>query len=122
MLRLPIQVPLADGQADSGELIDNDWSTGGAIFCRYEIIRDVGWDGSYFLGFEDVDISMRAKESGWRVVIVPSALAFHTGESTRTSTIAAYYATRNQLWFARRHRARRVQALLTAYLLLLLCR
>jgi GT2 family glycosyltransferase len=126
ILRLPIQVPLRDkhndGKVSPAELLDNDWAAGAAIFCRHEVIRDVGWDGSYFLGIEDVDISMRAKKSGWRVVIVAPAIASHTGESTRTSTILAYYNTRNQLWFTRRYRDRRVQALLTGYLLLRLCR
>lgn len=124
VLGLPVQVPLKskiDNKIATG-LLDNDWATGGAIFCRSEVIRDVGWDGSYFLGFEDVDISMRAKNKGWRVVVVPSATAFHTGESTRTLGIAAYYAARNQLWFARKHRDRRAQVLITTYLLLLLCR
>ena len=126
VLRRPISVPLKDsqvhGEAGLDVLLDNDWAAGAAIFCRHEIIRDIGWDGSYFLGVEDVDICMRAKKSGWRVVTIPSAIAFHTGESTRTSSITAYYAPRNQLWFVRRYHDKRVQALVTAYLLLVLCR
>jgi N-acetylglucosaminyl-diphospho-decaprenol L-rhamnosyltransferase len=125
-LQLPVQVPLSGNgigsDIDPGRLLDNDWATGGAIFCRHEVIRDIGWDGSYFLSFEDVDISMRAKRDGWRVVIVPSAIAFHSGESTRKSTTSAYYGMRNSLWFARKYNNRRVQAMLTAYLLLRLCR
>jgi len=125
-LRLPVQVPLRSHIVDHGQgaaaLIDNDWATGGAIFCRHEVIRDVGWDGSYFLSFEDVDISLRAKKSGWRVVVVPSAIAFHSGESTRKSALAVYYSMRNPLWFARKYSSRSVQALLTVYLLLVLCR
>jgi len=126
IVHLPIQVPLRDRSVDrkisSPEVIDNDWATGGAIFCRHEIIENVGWDGSYFLSFEDVDISMRTKKSGWRVVVVPSAIAMHSGESTKPSTTSAYYSMRNALWFARRFHNRRVQALLTVYLLLRLCR
>jgi len=126
ILRLPIKVPLRDknnkGEIIPAELLDNDWAAGAGVFCRHEVIRDVGWDGSYFLGIEDVDICMRAKKSGWRVVIVAPAIASHTGESTRTETIAAYYGPRNQLWFTRKYRDRRVQALLTVYLLLSLFR
>jgi GT2 family glycosyltransferase len=125
-LQLPISVPLkgsrVDGKTSPTELLDNDWAPGAVIFCRHEVIRDVGWDGSYFLGVEDIDICIRAKKGGWRVVVVPSAIAFHAGESTRTPAITAYYAQRNSLWFARKHHNRRVQALLTVYLLLLLCR
>jgi GT2 family glycosyltransferase len=126
VLHRPISVPLKDshpnGKASLDALLDNDWVGGAAIFCRHEVIRDIGWDGSYFLGVEDVDICMRAKKSGWRVVAIPSAIAFHTGESTRTPAITAYYAPRNQLWFIRKYHDRRVQALITAYLLLVLCR
>jgi N-acetylglucosaminyl-diphospho-decaprenol L-rhamnosyltransferase len=126
ILRLPIKVPLRDKDNDGkmipAELLDNDWAAGTGIFCRHEVIRDVGWDGSYFLGIEDVDICMRAKKSGWRVVIVAPAIASHTGESTRTETITAYYSARNRLWFTRKYHDRRVQALLTAYLLLSLFR
>jgi N-acetylglucosaminyl-diphospho-decaprenol L-rhamnosyltransferase len=126
ILHLPILKPepscSADHAMSQADPIDVDWATGSAIFCRYEVIRDVGWDGSYFLGFEDVDIATRAKKRGWRVVIVPSATAFHSGESTRRRPASAYYDMRNALWFARRHHRSRTQALLTAYLLLLLCR
>ena len=125
-VRMPIQVPLhpkpSEGQSEGLDLIDNDWATGGAIFCRAEVVREVGWDGSFFLSFEDVDISLRAKNRGWRVVVVPSATAYHTGESTRESSSSKYYGMRNAIWFARRHRDRRVQALLTIYLFMRLCR
>jgi N-acetylglucosaminyl-diphospho-decaprenol L-rhamnosyltransferase len=126
ILRRPIRKLLSDGHADgkvnSADLIENDWATGAAIFCRHEVIRDIGWDGSYFLGVEDVDISMRAKKSGWRIVSVPSAIAFHSGESTRATAMSAYYAPRNMLWFARKYRHKRLQVLITAYLVLILCR
>lgn len=125
VVRLPIQIPLkgrADFSGDPAELIDNDWATGGVIFCRYEVVRDIGWDGSYFLTYEDVDISMRAKRAGWRVVVVPSAVAFHSGEATKSSSASSYYGVRNAIWFARRYHGRRIQVMLTAYLLMLLCR
>jgi GT2 family glycosyltransferase len=136
ILRLPIRVPLRQskmhrivtdnvGTVDiqsPGGVIDNEWATGCAIFCRSEIIRDIGWDGSYFLTYEDADISMRTSRSGWRVVTVPSALAYHTGESTRPRALSAYYGTRNTIWFSRKYRSRPRQILLTFYLLLLLFR
>lgn len=125
-LRLPINVPLKESRVDDKisqtELLDNEWATGSAVFCRHEVIRDVGWDGSYFLSVEDVDICIRAKKRGWRVVVAPDAMAFHTGESTRTFTAAAYYSMRNALWFTRRYHNRRTHTLLTLYLVVLLCR
>jgi N-acetylglucosaminyl-diphospho-decaprenol L-rhamnosyltransferase len=122
ILRLPVQVPRqhsgAGRSVEAAQPIDNDWATGGVVFCRHELIRDIGWDGVYFLGFEDVDISMRARMHGWRIVVVPSAIAFHSGSTTRTSASASYYGARNSLWFARRYWSRCVQVLLSSYLLL----
>jgi GT2 family glycosyltransferase len=134
--RLPIRVPLqqprrrstatnnagADDIESADEVIDNDWATGCAIFCRNEIIRDIGWDGSYFLTWEDADISMRTLMSGWRVVTVPTALAYHTGESTRPRALSSYYSMRNSIWFSRKYRSRSRQILLTFCLFLLLFR
>jgi GT2 family glycosyltransferase len=135
-VRLPIRLPLrqskghgtetgdpgADDVQSIGDVIDTEWATGCAIFCRNEIVRDIGWDGSYFLTWEDADISMRTKRSGWRVVTVPSALAYHSGESTRSSIISAYYSMRNPIWFSRKYWSRPRQILLTSYLFLLLFR
>lgn len=121
ILRRPIQVPISDSyirdQADGSGLIDNDWATGAGIFCRNTVIREVGWDGSYFLTFEDVDICLRAKRGGWRVVVVPSAIAFHTGESTRRPAMSSYYGMRNMLWFARKYHGKSVQVLTTIFLI-----
>ena len=136
ILQRPIRVPLrqsrrhrtvtvgagADDIQSTGGVIDNEWATGCAIFCRSEIIRDIGWDGSYFLTYEDADISLRTSRSGWRVVTVPTALAYHTGESTRPRPLSAYYGMRNSIWFFRKYRNRPRQILLTFYLLLLLIR
>ena len=122
----PIQVPMTPGRATSAEIlgqpIDTDWVSGAALFCRREVVTDVGWDGSYFLSVEDVDISIRAKGSGWRVVTVPTAVAVHSGESTRTSIASAYYQSRNVIWFSRKYRNRRVQCLLTWYRIAILFR
>jgi len=128
--RLPIRVPLPQpkghdtateeaGTSDvqsTGEVIDNEWATGCAIFCRNEIIRDIGWDGSYFLQYEDTDISIRTRRSGWRVVTMPSALAYHTGDSTGSHALTAYYSMRNPIWFSRKYWSRPRQILLTFYL------
>ena len=130
LLRLPVRIPLpksAEEQGNpaacpTGEVIDNEWATGCAMFCRSEIIRDIGWDGSYFLGYEDVDISLRARKGGWRVATAPTALAYHDGESTRSSTMGGYYGMRNSIWFFRKYWDRPRQVLLTFYLALLLFR
>jgi GT2 family glycosyltransferase len=36
-----------------------------------------GWDTSFFLDYEDLDLFLRAWQRGWRCVTVPSARVFH---------------------------------------------
>jgi GT2 family glycosyltransferase len=135
-VRLPIRAPIpqpaghstvtdgagTDNIQSSGEVIDNEWVIGCAVFCRNEVIRDIGWDGSYFLRCEDLDISMRTRRSGWRVVKVTSALAYHTGEATGSHAASGYHGMRNSIWFSRKYWSRPRQILLTFYLVLLLVR
>ena len=136
IMRRPVRVPLRqpkqhdtvlsdartrENQSNS-EVIDNDWVTGCAIFCRSEIIRNIGWDGSYFLMYEDADITMRAKRCDWRVVTVPSAIAYHSGDSTTPNGMSPYYGARNLIWFSRKYWNRTSQILLTLYVILLLFR
>jgi N-acetylglucosaminyl-diphospho-decaprenol L-rhamnosyltransferase len=126
ILRVPVNIPprraCIQRMAADVTLVDNEWALGAGIFCRREVVTDIGWDGSFFLGHEDIDICLRAKKSGWRVVVASPAVAFHTGESTRTPCLETYYSARNSLWFARKHHYRGVRTLLTARILLRLCR
>lgn len=51
---------------------------GCAIVIRAEVIDRIGYfDNDYFAYLEDVDYSLRAKEAGWRLDVVPSARVRH---------------------------------------------
>ena len=86
VVRWPIQVPLSANRATSAEIlsepIDTDWVSGAALFCRREVIRDVQWDGSYFLSVEDVDISMRTKGIWLACRNCSLCCGLYSGEST----------------------------------------
>jgi len=84
-------------------LSECDWVTGAALFCRHEVFESIGFDGSYFLGFEDVDIGYRANLNGWRVVVVSAAIATHPARTTLKGARPVYYGMRNQIWFSRRY-------------------
>jgi N-acetylglucosaminyl-diphospho-decaprenol L-rhamnosyltransferase len=94
-----------------------DWVTGAALFCRYEVLESVGFDGSYFLGVEDVDFGYRAKLCGWRVVLLSEDLTTHSARATLGGARPVYYGIRNQIWFARRHGSFVCSAALTILLL-----
>lgn len=77
-----------------------EWVTGAAILMRHEVAHQVGFDASYFLGSEDVDLCLRARAAGWRVLCCGAAEFIHHGSRTIGRTWY-YYAARNRVWFAR---------------------
>lgn len=95
------------------------WVTGAAMFCRREVVTEVGFDGSYFLGSEDADLCDRVAEAGWKVAVV-DARAYHEGGATMTGGRAQYYTLRNRIWFARKRRTRLAALVWTAWTALVL--
>lgn len=56
---------------------------GAAMLTRKESFFDLGkFDKNFFASFEDVDIGWRAWLWGYRVVLVPSSVVYHTGGQT----------------------------------------
>jgi len=56
---------------------------GAAMLIRKESFFDLGkFDKNFFASFEDVDMGWRAWLWGYRVVLVPSSVVYHTGGQT----------------------------------------
>lgn len=83
--------------------VECTWVTGAIMFVRGEVMRDIGFDGSFFLGAEDVDLCLRARRAGWRVLCCGDSPAIHHGALTITGPWWWYYGTRNRVWLARTH-------------------
>jgi N-acetylglucosaminyl-diphospho-decaprenol L-rhamnosyltransferase len=64
-----------------------DWVSGAFMLLRRAAFDEVGgFDASYFMYFEDMDLCLRLARAGWRVVLEPRAIVEHTvGASTRTA-------------------------------------
>jgi hypothetical protein len=76
--------------------------TGGAMFLRAEALRRVGlFDPRYFAYYEDLDLSVRLWEAGYRLVYAPEAVLYHKfsaslgGDSPQK--IALFYRNRLRL-------------------------
>lgn len=94
---------------DSGNLpLDNeglygqlDWLPGAALFFPRQVLIDVGFfNPGYFIYFEDVEWSLRARRKGYSLKYCPSAIVFHEGEKAirkTTSEVRTYYPLRNHL-------------------------
>jgi GT2 family glycosyltransferase len=52
--------------------------SGACMLVKREVIENIGlWDEAYFLHCEDLDLCMRFRQKGWRVMFVPAARVFH---------------------------------------------
>ncbi len=57
--------------------------TGGAMFLRARALKEVGlFDPGYFAYYEDLDLSLRLREAGYRLLYVPGAVVYHRFSST----------------------------------------
>ena len=70
-----------------------DWVSGAAMLLRREAAERVGgFDESYFMYVEDVDICWRLKEAGYRVVYDPAMrLIHHIGRTSSQQSVRMLY-------------------------------
>ncbi len=77
--------------------------SGCALFLPVDAIGAVGlFDEGYFLYYEDADYSLRAKKSGFRLLIAPKAVVVH-GERSSGNPEKVYWLVRSGLRFFRLH-------------------
>lgn len=63
--------------------LDVDWLQGACLALPRRVYEALGgFDESFFLFAEDVDLCQRAGQAGWRVVYLPSACVTHHGSSS----------------------------------------
>lgn len=83
---------------------DADWLDGALLVLRPDALERVGYlDERYFLYFEEVDLCLRIRQSGFRVECVPAAVA-----SQASPGVPVYLAARNWLLLVRRFAPDRV--------------
>ena len=72
---------------------------GGAVLLRTAYLRDVGlFDPTYFLYYEDFDLSWRGRSSGWTYRYVPTSVVFHEHaySSKAGSSFFRFWVDRNR--------------------------
>jgi GT2 family glycosyltransferase len=94
---------------------------GAAMFIRTSIMSDIGMlDENLFFYNEDLDICLRAKKSGYKVIYAPIASVFHYGglSSKKKRNMAVYVeGIRGGLYFCRKHYNKAVYQLYRAFIL-----
>ncbi len=83
-----------------------DIAPGAAIMVRREVFEQIGFlDEAFYLYYEEADWCLRARQGGYKILAVPSAIIWHRVSATlgQTSPVIDYYMARNQLRFIAKH-------------------
>lgn len=86
--------------------LDVDQVIGAYLIVRREVFDSLkGFDERFFVYFEEVDFSIRAKHAGWRVVYFAETQAIHIGGGTTNQIKASrlFYTLRSRLLFSFKH-------------------
>ncbi|MBI2462644.1 MAG: glycosyltransferase family 2 protein [Candidatus Spechtbacteria bacterium] len=94
--------------ANKSDYFETEFITGCAMLARRKVAQRVGeWDERFFLYFEDVDYSLRAKDLGWKLHIIPSAKIWHKVSATALGKVGSpkilYYHHRNGMLITKLH-------------------
>ena len=93
-------------EPDGPEFADDrsiDSFTGGAVVFRSKFLEDTGgFDESYFLYYEDVDLARRGSALGWTYRCVPASRVWHrvSASTSHLGDRARYLQERNRLRYA----------------------
>jgi hypothetical protein len=89
--------------ATKGGIADCEWVDGSAVLIRREVIETAGgFDEGFFMYFEEMELCRRAAQAGWKIGVVPAAVAEQDHGYLHRPQLYAYLMTRNGLEFARR--------------------
>jgi hypothetical protein len=94
----------------AGGIYESDFISGCGMFVRREVFEKAGlFDEDYFFLFEDVDLALRAKNLGYRLVTAADASIWHkvsTSTGGALSPTHVYYYARNRLLFLKKNRTK----------------
>jgi len=107
-------------EKDTGQYadeMDRDYVTGGSALYRRGCLEDVGaFDEDYVMFFEDIDYSIRCRDSGWNLRYAPESVVFHRYHGSTTTELCEYFCSRNRLMLlAKRFPNRFVQSIKTSH-------
>jgi GT2 family glycosyltransferase len=71
---------------------------GAAVYAREVLEKTGGFDPDFFLIFEDLDLSLRARHLGYDILFLPDVKVFHKSSASlggKRSPLAIYYCERN---------------------------
>jgi len=81
-----------------------DSISGCASLYRAKCLKQAGlFDEDFEMYLEDVDLSIRAAQKGWKFYYVPEAIVYHRFHGTAQESELRYYLERNRLYLLAKH-------------------
>jgi GT2 family glycosyltransferase len=90
----------------SKEIYKTEYAHGAAMLMRKKMYDAIGGlDESYFLYYEELDLSAKVKAKGYNIYVDPNATIYHRVSSStgKDSPLKNYYLTRNRILFMRKN-------------------
>jgi GT2 family glycosyltransferase len=91
---------------DHGQRRYVDQVMGACLLIRRAVFEDLrGFDERFFMYFEELDLSLRARRRGWRSMFLPDADVFHEGgaSSDQIPATRLFYVLRSRILYAYKH-------------------
>jgi GT2 family glycosyltransferase len=100
----------ARGQLDTGQwerVLERDYFVGCIVLLSARMLREIGlFNEQFFLYYEDSDLSLRARQAGYRLLLCPQAYGWHKvsiSSGGSDSPNERYWMGRSSVIFFRRH-------------------
>jgi hypothetical protein len=110
---VPVPTPAASGPVD--------WLAGASLMMRMDALDEVGlFDEGFFLYFEETDLCLRARRTGWQTHFVRESSITHVGSAStgmkEWSRVPDYWYDSRLRYFAKNHGAGAAAAATAAHL------
>lgn len=103
-----------DDKHSYNNIKEMDWATGCAFLTKNSILRQTGLlANNMFIYYEDVDLSFRIKELGYKIIYHPGSIVYHIagmankhkikGPEGYINPIVHYLSQRNLIWFLKQY-------------------
>lgn len=94
-----------------GKLDEVSAFCGASVLLKRSMLKQIGiFDQSFFMYFEDADLSWRGTKHGWKYLYQPASIAHHehTGSSKEGSEFFTFHVARNRLVILLKHSSKKV--------------
>lgn len=106
-------------KAKSGEAYPSQYLSGCAMLISKETFKKIGlFDERYFLYYEDADLSFRARQAGFELLVVPDACVTHLEQSNEKNSAKTYWLVLSGLIFFATHSTPKQKLWIYPYLML----